>query len=55
MAVMLEDGVKPGDLASRLLETLVLTTDDAKQPEVEVAVLIEPKALSRPGRARPGS
>lgn len=53
IAVVLQDDVMPGDLDSRLLETLVLSTDDANQPELTIPVLIEPKALRKPAKPRP--
>ena len=53
VAVMLQDDVLPGSVDRRLLESLVITTDDAVQPELRVPVLIEPKALRKPGRPRP--
>jgi hypothetical protein len=53
VAVMLQDDVLPGSVARRLLESLVITTDDAVQPELRVPVLIEPRALRKPGRPRP--
>jgi len=53
VAVMLQDDVAPGSLDGRLLESLVVTTDDSKHPELLIPVLIEPKTLRRPGKPRP--
>ena len=53
MAVMLQDDVLPGSLTNRVLESLVLTTDDANQPQLVIPVLIEPKALRKPAPPRP--
>ncbi len=53
VAVMLQDDVLPGSLANRVLESLVLTTDDAAQPQLIIPVLIEPKALRKPAPPRP--
>jgi hypothetical protein len=53
VAVMLQDDVLPGALANRVLESLVLTTDDASQPTLMIPVLIEPKALRKPDQPRP--
>jgi len=53
VAVILQDDVLPGSLTNRVLETLVLTTDDAAQPNLMIPVLIEPKALRKPAPPRP--
>ncbi len=53
VAVMLRDEVLPGSLANRVLESLVLTTDDANQPQLVIPVLIEPKELRKPAPPRP--
>jgi len=53
VAVVLQDDVLPGSLANRVLESLVLTTDDATQPTLMIPVLIEPKALRKPAPPRP--
>ena len=53
VAVMLQDDVLPGSLTNRVLESLVLTTDDATQPNLMIPVLIEPKALRKPAPPRP--
>lgn len=53
VAVVLQDDVLPGDITSRVLETLVLSTDDKTQPELTIPVLIEPKALRKPAKPRP--
>jgi len=53
VAVMLDENVQAGALRGRAMETLVLTTDDPANPEVEVSVLIEPRGLRRPGAPRP--
>ncbi|MCU0302831.1 MAG: DUF1573 domain-containing protein [Thermoanaerobaculales bacterium] len=53
VAVMLQDDVMPGALGERLLESLVLTTDDPGRERLEVGVLVEPRELHRPGPPRP--
>ena len=53
VAVMLKDDVLPGSLTNRVLESLVLTTDEATQPQIMIPVLIEPKALRKPAPPRP--
>ncbi len=53
VAVMLKDDVLPGSLTNRVLESLVLTTDEATQPQILIPVLIEPKALRKPAPPRP--
>jgi len=53
VAVMLQDEVIPGSLDKSMLETLVVSTDDATQPELTVSVLIEPRTLRKPGKPRP--
>ena len=53
LAVMLSDEVVPGSLDGRLLESLVVTTDDSKHQELLIPVLIEPRALRKPGKPRP--
>lgn len=53
VAVRLEDEVQPGDVASRLLENLVVHTDDKVKPRIEVSVLIEPRTMRRPAQSRP--
>lgn len=53
VAIVLQDDVMPGDLDNRLLESLVLSTDDENQPEITIPVLIEPKALRKPAKPRP--
>ncbi len=53
VAVMLQDDIVPGSIESSLLESLVILTDNAAQEEVVVPVLIEPRALRRPGKPRP--
>jgi hypothetical protein len=53
VAVMLRDEVMPGAVPERLLESLVLTTDDAGRESLEIGVLIEPRELRRPGPPRP--
>jgi hypothetical protein len=53
VAVMLQDEVLPGALNNRVLESLVLDTDDATQPQLIIPVLIEPKALRKPAPPRP--
>jgi hypothetical protein len=53
VAVVLQDDVLPGSLANRVLESVVLTTDDQTQPRVIIPVLIEPKELRKPRQPRP--
>jgi hypothetical protein len=53
VAVILQDDVLPGSLTNRVLETLVLSTDDVTQPKLMIPVLIEPKALRKPAPPRP--
>jgi len=53
IAIMLQDEVLPGSLDGRLVESLAISTDDAGQPELTIPVLIEPRALRRPGSSRP--
>jgi hypothetical protein len=53
VAVMLQDDVMPGSLEARLMESLVLSTDNGEQQEVIVPVLIEPRDLRKPGKPRP--
>lgn len=53
VAVMLQDDVIPGSIEASLFESLVLSTNDAAQPEVIVPVLIEPRELRKPGKPRP--
>ena len=47
VAVRLADGVEPGSIDGRRMETLVVSTDDAAGPEITVPVMIQ----SRPSRA----
>lgn len=53
VAVRLDDEVEPGDVANRLLESLVVHTDDPVKPRVEVSVLIEPRTMRRPAQPQP--
>jgi len=53
VAVMLQDDVKPGSLDGRLLESLVVITDDPKRSEITIPVLVEPKVLRKPGQPQP--
>ncbi len=53
VAVMLQDDVTPGSLDGRLLESLVVITDDPERSELTIPVLIEPRVLHKPGRPRP--
>ena len=50
VAVMLVDELESGSINARTMETLVITTDDADQPELRIPVLIEPR---QPRMARP--
>jgi len=53
VAVMLQDEVLPGSLNNRVLESLVLATDEPSQPQLIIPVLIEPKELRKPAPPRP--
>jgi len=53
VAVRINEDVEPGEIPNRLLETLVIHTDDEVKPRIEVSVLIEPRAMRRPAQPRP--